>query len=584
VGDGAGLENLQAGGLGEGWGDTHAMLLAVREADAAIDSNAGWTGTFALSGWVTGGEDAFGLPNTGYYFGVRRVPYSTDMQKDPLTFRHIADGQALVPDGSSIPIAFGADGADNHEVHNTGEVWATMLWECYAALLRDTQGASPRRTFDQARAQWKDYLVAAYKLTPVNPTFLEARDAVLAAAYATDPHDYLLFWQAFAKRGAGVGAVGPDKWFSPDNNPVVESYETSPHVSLVGATFASGGGCSDGDAYLDAGEAGTLTLTLQNDGATPLAASTATVSSDSAALTFPSAQVSMPAIAPGASATVGVGVALAARGAPTSAHLVLTFASGTALAGTALSLPLTLDRDEVQASSASDDFTTLTGAGLWTPSSVPDGVSGWVRQGGTVWAPDLASPSDLRYASPPLDVGDGNLVITFRHRFGFEGYLYQDVLPVGYDFGTVEVSDDAGATWTDVGADAYNGYVLAGDPPDAVAIAFVFQSDGYPGFITSSLDLGTAYAGKTVQVRFRVQSDVAVGADGWTIDSVTFGGITNRPFPSLHLDAGKCADGNAGGTTAASSGCASGGTANLTSLLLALGVLALRWPRRRRVR
>ena len=94
-----------------------------------------------------------------------------------------------------------------------------MLWECYASLLRDTG----RLTFDQARDRMRDYLVAAYKLTPNDPTFLEARDALLAAAYANDPADHLLFSQAFARRGAGLRAVAPDR-FSPTNQGVVESF------------------------------------------------------------------------------------------------------------------------------------------------------------------------------------------------------------------------------------------------------------------------------------------------------------------------------------------------------------------------
>ena len=104
------------------------------------------------------------------------------MTKDPLTFKHISNG---VPITGTL-ISFGATGANNAEVHNTGEVWATMLWECYAALLRDTLGLSPRLTFKQAQDRMKDYLVAAYKLTPNSPTFLEARDAVLAAAFANE--------------------------------------------------------------------------------------------------------------------------------------------------------------------------------------------------------------------------------------------------------------------------------------------------------------------------------------------------------------------------------------------------------------
>ena len=31
-----------------------------------------------------------------YYFGIRRVPYSTDMKKDPLTFKHIVNGMSKI--------------------------------------------------------------------------------------------------------------------------------------------------------------------------------------------------------------------------------------------------------------------------------------------------------------------------------------------------------------------------------------------------------------------------------------------------------------------------------------------------------
>ncbi len=124
------------------------------------------------------------------------------MTKNPLTFKHIADGDAA-PD-RRIPIASAAPtGANNSEVHNTGEVWATMLWECYASLLNR---AIP---FPEAQDRMKRYLVAGYKLTPSGPTILEARDALLAAAQANDPADYTRFVNAFAKRGAGFGAKAP---------------------------------------------------------------------------------------------------------------------------------------------------------------------------------------------------------------------------------------------------------------------------------------------------------------------------------------------------------------------------------------
>src|SRR3546814_8329383 len=43
---------------------------------------------------------------------------------------------------------------------NSGEVWATTLWEAYVNLLND-----PRYTFDEAQYLMQSYLVAGYKLT-----------------------------------------------------------------------------------------------------------------------------------------------------------------------------------------------------------------------------------------------------------------------------------------------------------------------------------------------------------------------------------------------------------------------------------
>jgi large repetitive protein len=217
IGNGSGLTTNQSGGMGEGWGDFHALLLVVKPEDISVPANANWNGVYAAAAYLASGYGNDGQPGQGYYFGIRRGPYSTDRTKNALTFKHITDGVAL-PAG--VPVAFGADGADNSEVHNTGEVWATMLWECYAGLLRD----SSRLTFDQARDRMKRYLVAAYKgSTNINPTFVEARDALIAVSRAQDRLDCQVFGSAFASRGIGAGAVAPART-STNNAGVVESY------------------------------------------------------------------------------------------------------------------------------------------------------------------------------------------------------------------------------------------------------------------------------------------------------------------------------------------------------------------------
>jgi hypothetical protein len=278
IGDASGLSNNQGGGMGEGWADFHAMLMTVRPEDAAVSSNAGWTGIYSMGGYVVSNTL---MPTNAYYYGIRRYPYSTDFAKNPLTFRHIQEGVAL-PVGP--PVAFGLDGAGNSEVHNTGEVWCNMLWECYAALLRD----SGRLTFAQARDRMRGYLVAAYKMTPNAPTILEARDALLAVAYANDATDFGEFCTAFARRGAGVGAVGPDR-YSNDNVGVTESYLCGGYLQVSSVALDDSVHSCDGkDGYLDDGEVGYLTVTLVNDGTTTLPSTTATLSSSNPSVVFQS--------------------------------------------------------------------------------------------------------------------------------------------------------------------------------------------------------------------------------------------------------------------------------------------------------
>jgi len=225
--DANGLTTNHAGGLGEGYADFHAMLLLVKDGDRNIAANTNFNGTYSDSAYPLSGPDfAPDVLDNAFYFGLRRFPYSRDMTKNPLTFRHITDGVRLP---TSAPRSPGNGSAFNSEVHNTGEIWASMLWECYSNLLNDTG----RLTFAQAQDRMKRYLVAGYKMMPANPTLVVARDALLAAMQVRDPADRELCLHGFAKRGAGIGAVPPDQ-FSEDNSGVVESFMT---VKPAGGTL-----------------------------------------------------------------------------------------------------------------------------------------------------------------------------------------------------------------------------------------------------------------------------------------------------------------------------------------------------------
>jgi hypothetical protein len=220
ISDANGLVANQGRGLGEGWADFVALLLFVKEEDRNVPANASFGGTYSMTPYPMGGPDyAPDVLNNAYYYGIRRYPYSRDMGKNPLTFKHIADANPLP---ATPPISSRAGGAVNSEVHNTGEVWANMLWECYSNLLNDTG----RLPFAQAQDRMKRYLVASLKITPFNPDFVQARDALLAVMRAQDATDADLCLTGFAKRGLGIGAVAPDS-LSLDNAGVVESYSKS---------------------------------------------------------------------------------------------------------------------------------------------------------------------------------------------------------------------------------------------------------------------------------------------------------------------------------------------------------------------
>jgi large repetitive protein len=554
VANSSGLTTNTSRGMGEGWADFHAMLVTVKQEDAlAAAVNANYNGVYALADWVTTGGSNGPVPNQGIYFGIRRMPYSTDFSKNCMTYKNIQDNSAIP---LCAPFAFwpapGTTAANggNSEVHNTGEVWASMLWECYASLLRDTVGPGHRLTFNEARDRMKDYLIAAYKLTPPQPTFLEARDAVLAAAYAGgDLIDFNHFRAAFARRGAGANAVSPDR-YSGTNNGVIESFDSGADVTFVGGAITDDGVSCDRDGNLDSGESGHLSITLRNDSTQILSQTTATITAigpNAANISFPAGNtISFPATNPTQTTTGSVAIALApGLLGVQSLDFRIDYGDPAALVPTNTT---TFTRrgnfDDVAGQSFTDDAESATP--VWSQQLLgnPIGQSlapGWFRNEISATdhnfkAADLNGITDISLVSPLFNVGTSNLVLSFQHRYNFE---FSGVTL--FDGGVVEITSDNGNTWTDVTAlgaivtgQAYTGALAAGGGnPLGTRRAFGAISPGNPNYVTSTFNLGTQFAGKVVGFRFRIGSDVNGRADGWEIDNISLQGAAIRPFRSL---------------------------------------------------
>jgi uncharacterized protein (TIGR03382 family) len=561
VANSSGLTTNMSRGMGEGWADFHAMLITVKQEDSLVGANVNFNGVYALADWVETGGSNGPVPNQGLYFGIRRMPYSTDFSKNCMTYKNIQDNSAIP---TCAPFSFWpapgttAVNGGNSEVHNTGEVWTTMLWECYASLLRDTVGPGHRLTFAEARDRMKDYLIAAYKLTPPQPTFLEARDAVLAAAYAGgDLIDFNHFRAAFARRGAGANAVSPDR-YSGTNNGVIESFDSGADVTFVGGAITDDGVSCDRDGNLDSGESGHLSITLRNDSTQLLSNTTATITAigpNAANISFPAGNtISFPATDPTQTTTGSVAIALApGLLGVQSLDFKIDYGDPAALVPTnTTNFTRRGNFDDVAGQSFTDDVESATP--VWSQQLLgnPIGQSlapGWFRNEISATdhnfkAADLNGITDISLVSPLFNVGTSNLVLSFQHRYNFE---FSGVTL--FDGGVVEITSDNGNTWTDVTAlgaivtgQAYTGALAAGGGnPLGTRRAFGAISPGNPNYVTSSFNLGTQFAGKVIGIRFRIGTDSNGRADGWEIDNINVQGAAIRPFRSLL--ANKCVAG-----------------------------------------
>ncbi|MEO8428937.1 MAG: M36 family metallopeptidase, partial [Verrucomicrobiota bacterium] len=272
VGGDVGISELQPAGMGEGWSDFYALALLSESADDVH-------GNYAAGAYALYKLDGF---TQNYYFGIRRYPYTTDMTKNPLTFRDIDPSQASAHPGIPLNPVFGGSPAD--EVHAQGEIWCVTLWEARASLI-DKLG------FDEGNKTILQLVTDGMKLSPANPTFLEARDAILQADEINSGGDNRSeLWLAFAKRGMGFSASAPS---SDTTIGVGEAFDVpddvligapdgqlevtiTPHTGAVvfaGATEPIFVRVTDGLAVTNATISATVstggTLTFKNDGVDP---------------------------------------------------------------------------------------------------------------------------------------------------------------------------------------------------------------------------------------------------------------------------------------------------------------------------
>lgn len=515
----------QCQAVSEGMADFVALHLSAEEGDD-LD------GAFAIGSYA----GRF-MTSTPGYFGVRRAPYSTLPSRNAFTFRHVSNGIALptsAPRVATLP--------DNAEIHNAGEIWASMLWDAYVAFAR-----GGGRSFEVARRTMSDILVAAIRLSPDDPTFLESRDAVLAAVDAVAPDAAPLFAQAFAGRGAGSCSVGPER-ASTDFAGVIEDFGVGGRVSLGEARLEMDAPSCDWDGFLDAGETGRVVVRVANPGLGPLIDVQLDAASDLPNVAFPSgSQLSIARVEPRSFVDVSIPVALSSGSGDSIGTVTITATATTDCdASQVETLALRVDADALVASSAIDDVESDTTVWFvlgdpqrttWQVGDEAGNVRFW-RATGPSFVADrwLLSPTFTRVAGAPL-------TLAFDHRFALEADPLSGELR---DAVVIEVSNDRGASWKDVtqyGASPYpTGAAIATDTDNPLGgrAAFGGTSAAYPAWQRATLDLG-ALPGATVRFRFRFVSDRSFASGPFDLDEIAISGIVETPFATVVADPGGCA-------------------------------------------
>lgn len=181
--------------MGEGWSDFFSLVMTIKSGDTGPMPRG--VGTYVLGEPTTGG-------------GIRPSPYSTNFGVNAYTYADINSGLS--------------------QPHGIGFVWCTMLWEMTWELI-NTYGLDPdiyNGTGGNNLAM--QLVIDGMKLTPCNPGFVDARDAILLADQVNNGGaNQNAIWAAFARRGLGVSA---DQGSSNSRSDQTEAFDTPLPVNI----------------------------------------------------------------------------------------------------------------------------------------------------------------------------------------------------------------------------------------------------------------------------------------------------------------------------------------------------------------
>jgi hypothetical protein len=514
-GNASGLSTNMSGGMGEGWGDFygHAMLSEPTDPINGVYTTGGYATYLGAAGFTA-----------NYYNGIRRFPKAViaftggpnNRPHNPLTFADVDSTQFNINDGAFARGPFGSATVD--QVHNLGEVWSSTLWEVRAKLVTRLGWATGNRKALQ-------FVTDGMKLAPLGPTFLQERDAIIAAAQASSlsPQagpDVADVWAGFAARGMGASAVVTAAGSGANNTRVTEAFDLPNLVQTP--TFTVSDSTGDNDGFPEPGETITLTVPLTNNTGNDATGTTLQLVGGGSA--------NYGTIANGVTASQPVTYTVPAN-TPCGSAITLTFNVNSSLGATSFTRTIIIGVPQTTFTENFDGAVAPAFPAGWTAVSVSSGII-FVN---SPLNPDTAANS--AFAADPIAVGGGSdltspsipitaqaATVSFRNRFDTEAGWDGGVLEISVNGGPFQDIITAGGRFIENG---YSGVLGANgaNNPLAGRNAWNGLSGGY---ITSTVQLPASAAGQNVQLKWRFGGDdntAGVGPNpGWYVDTIRVNG------------------------------------------------------------
>ena len=501
IGNASGLGNNRGGSMGEGWSDFYGLALLSQESDPA-------TGIYTTGAYVT--FNSFGIGTTNSYYGIRRFPYSllsntggaSNRPYNPLTFADLNTG-CVLSDGAYPPSPPFAGNACN-EVHNAGEVWASLLWEVRAKFIQ-------RLGFAVGNRRVLQFVTDGMKLTANAPTFIVARNAIIQAAQAGGVSaDVADVREGFRIRGMGFSAT--------DNGTLaVEAFDQA--NVLLAPGFAVSDAPGDNDGFPEPGENVILTVPITNSTGSTVNTVTANVTGGGSA--------DYGSIGDGQTVVRQISYTIPASAVCGSLFTVtinITSAIGTRV-----------DTASFRLGKPNFTGTTQNFDGVTAPA-LPAGWSQTNSGANTGWvtATDLVSSApNTAFAPSPITVGEANLMTTasitsasaqlaFKNFYNTESTFDGMVLEIQIGGTAYQDITAAGGSFVSGG---YN-LLMSSSSPFGARMAWSGTS---AGFLNTLVNLPAAANGQTINLRWRTASDSSVtasGIPGTRVDDVVLTGGT----------------------------------------------------------